>query len=252
MVTELGKKWSSLGDLFNLLGIERGHIVHEDQLLFRHLKLKPGENVWVGGEKCRNIYFVFSGFLKNTWVGKNGFKKIINFPMKNEIVGLEGIADGVHINILTTITDCELIAIPIEFLCRQEQGSNTLWQKLILVMSQQIINEQKVSTVTTSFPAPIRVVKFILNLSSKHEALGFSGKSFMLRMTQDEIGSYLGVTNETVSRAMSELSELGYIKKKYRHIEIFDFSALRKLERIPDTMIDSASSPKKSSYGLLR
>jgi CRP/FNR family transcriptional regulator len=227
---------STLGDFFSQVGIEREYILSSAITKFHHIKITPGQFVFTSGDNCKAIYFVFAGFLKKTWGGKDGIEKVISFPMKNDILGIEALCSKTHKNNLIALTQCELIEIPIKFLNGQEKESDTFRKFLLNFMSEQLIKEQKSSYIVSSFPSDIRVVKFILGLASRFKSLGFSDKNFVFRMTQEDIGSYLGVTNETVSRAISSLCSSGLINKKNRAIEILNFEELKKLGRLPDNL----------------
>jgi CRP/FNR family transcriptional regulator len=179
------------------------------------------------------IYLVYSGFLKSTWADTNGNEKVLSFPMKGEMVGLDGIAHGKFANSLKALTDSELIAIPLQFCKGQNIESEIFRNHMISVMSQQLVNEQKSSFIISSLPVDAKVAKFLLSLSFKFKSLGYSEKSFLLRMSREEIGSYLGVSLETVSRTISGLCTIGVLKKNNRSIEIMNFDALKKLKRLP-------------------
>jgi CRP/FNR family transcriptional regulator len=84
-----------------------------------------------------------------------------------------------------------------------------------------------------SLSAEARVARFLVNLSERFAELGYSGKQFNLRMTRHEIGSYLGLTLETVSRTLSAFNEMGLISVEQRAIDIKDFNALKTLRRLP-------------------
>ena len=224
---------SSIEQLFSLCGIEARQKLTSSAQKFLHVRVKAGRNVYLSNNKCETIYLVYSGFLKNTWADTNGNEKVLNFPMKGEMVGLDGIAHGKFANSLKALTDSELIAIPLEFFKRQNVESEIFRNHIISVMSQQLVNEQKSSFIISSLPVDAKVAKFLLSLSFKFKSLGYSDKSFLLRMSREEIGSYLGVSLETVSRTISGLCTIGVSKKDNRSIEIMNFDALKKLKRLP-------------------
>ena len=224
---------SSIEQLFSLCGIEARQKLTSSAQKFLHVRVKAGRNVYLSNNKCETIYLVYSGFLKNTWADTNGNEKVLNFPMKGEMVGLDGIAHAKFANSLKALTDSELIAIPLEFFQMKNIESDIFRNHIISVMSQQLVNEQKSSFIISSLPVDAKVAKFLLSLSFKFKSLGYSEKSFLLRMTREEIGSYLGVSLETVSRTISGLCTIGVLKKDNRSIEIMNFDALKKLKRLP-------------------
>jgi CRP/FNR family transcriptional regulator len=224
---------SSTEQLFALCGIESRQNFNSFPQKFLHVRVKAGRHVYLSNDKCEMIYLVYSGFLKNTWADTNGNEKIIDFPMKGEMVGLDGIAHGKFANSLKALTDSELIAIPLDFCRRQNVEGEVFRNHIISVLSQQLVNEQKSSFMISALPVDAKVAKFLLSLSFKFKSLGYSEKSFLLRMSREEIGSYLGVSLETVSRTISGLCKIGVLKKDNRSIEIINFDALKKLKRLP-------------------
>ena len=224
---------SSAEQLFALCGIESRQNFNSFPQKFLHIRVKAGRHVYLSNDKCEMIYLVYSGFLKNTWADTHGNEKIIDFPMKGEMVGLDGIAHGKFANSLKALTDSELIAIPLDFCRRQNVEGEVFRNHIISVLSQQLVNEQKSSFMISALPVDAKVAKFLLSLSFKFKSLGYSEKSFLLRMSREEIGSYLGVSLETVSRTISGLCKIGVLKKDNRSIEIINFDALKKLKRLP-------------------
>jgi CRP/FNR family transcriptional regulator len=224
---------SSTEQLFALCGIESRQNLNSSIHKFLHVRIKAGRHIYLSNDKCEMIYLVYSGFLKSTWADTNGNEKVLSFPMKGEMVGLDGIAHGKFANSLKALTDSELIAIPLQFCKGQNIESEIFRNHMISVMSQQLVNEQKSSFIISSLPVDAKVAKFLLSLSFKFKSLGYSEKSFLLRMSREEIGSYLGVSLETVSRTISGLCTIGVLKKDNRSIEIMNFDALKKLKRLP-------------------
>lgn len=114
--------------------------------------------------------------MKNTWADTHGNEKVIDFPMKGEMVGLDGIAYTKFANSLKALTDSELISIPLDF-CRSQNIEGEVFRNhIISVMSQQLVNEQKSSFMISSLPVDAKVAKFLLSLSFKFKSLGYSEK----------------------------------------------------------------------------
>jgi CRP/FNR family transcriptional regulator len=252
-INNLPRISSSTEQLFALCGIESKQHLSTLAQKFLHIRIKAGRHVYLSNDKCEMIYLVYSGFLKNTWADTNGNEKVIDFPMKGEMVGLDGIAHGKFANSLKALTDSELIGIPLDFCRRQNVEGEIFRNHIISVMSQQLVNEQKSSFMISALPVDAKVAKFLLSLSFKFKSLGYSEKSFLLRMSREEIGSYLGVSLETVSRTISGLCKIGVLKKDNRSIEIINFDALKKLKRLPLGVTYKAtvrSKKNKKSSGL--
>ena len=93
-------------------------------------------------------------------------------------------------------------------------------------MSREIVREHGVMLLLGSMRAEERLAAFLLNLLQRLQARGFSHSELILRMTREEIGSYLGMKLETVSRTFSKFADEGLIEVRQRHIRIHDAEAL--------------------------
>ena len=134
---------------------------------------------------------------------------------------------------LVALSDIELIVVPLEFFSGTGGKAHGFRRRLVELMSQALISGQKVGYMMGTLPAEARVAKFLLSISQKFRAMGFSDKSFHLRMTREDIGSYLGLTLETVSRTLSGFARGGYIRVDQKYIEIVDPDGLKLLRRLP-------------------
>ena len=101
-------------------------------------------------------------------------------------------------------------------------------------MSREIVREHGVMLLLGSMRAEERLAAFLLNLVQRLHARGFSRSELVLRMTREEIGSYLGLKLETVSRTFSKFAEDGLIEVKHRHVRILDIEALQALVNAPN------------------
>jgi CRP/FNR family transcriptional regulator len=96
-------------------------------------------------------------------------------------------------------------------------------------MSREIVRDHGMMLLLGSMRAEERLAAFLLNLTQRLQARGFSASSLILRMTREEIGSYLGLKLETVSRTFSKFQDDGLLEVKQRHIRILDEAGLRQL-----------------------
>lgn len=224
--------WSSRKQLFNLLKIE-ANIQHNDQSIdYQHIKYKSNQKICTSGDPFNNLFVVYSGFLKTSWADVNGNEKILNFPMRGDVIGLDGIGKNEYQNDVVAISDVELIIIPNKKTGPIEVEDILLQGKLLHILCNELIRAQKIEYIIGSLPAEARVAKFLLSLGQKYHQLGFSEKSFNLRMTRNDIGSYLGLTLETVSRTLSEFNKVGLVTVDQKSICINDTESLKKLRRI--------------------
>ncbi len=225
--------WSTVEQLYKLLKIDMDDTVANDAYRFQHIKSRTGSRVYSAGDRCDAIFIVYAGFLKTSWVDKYGNEKILDFPMKGDVVGFDGIDARQFRNTLTALSDIELIVVPMDFFHSSGSNAYGFRRRLMELMSNALVAGQKVEYMMGTLPAEARVAKFLLSISQKFRAMGFSDKSFHLRMTREDIGSYLGLTLETVSRTLSGFSRCGLIRVDQKFIEIIDCDGLKLLRRLP-------------------
>lgn len=230
---DLGPRiWSSRKQLFQLLKIEETVQDAYESTDYQHIKFTAGQKICLSGTVCQNIFIVYSGFLKTSWSDKNGDEKVLNFPMRGDVIGLDGLIKDQYINDVVAMTNVELIILPIKKLISNDAGDVLLKNKLLKIFCEKLIESQKIEYMIGSLPAEARVAKFLLSLGQKYHQLGFSAKSYNLKMTRNDIGSYLGLTLETVSRTLSEFNRIGLVTVLQKSIRINDEEGLKKIKRI--------------------
>jgi CRP/FNR family transcriptional regulator len=193
-----------------------------DALVYTRKRVKRAESLCRAGGSFDALYAVRSGFFKSSVVLEDGRDQVTGFHMAGEILGLDGIGTGNHAADVIALEDSEVCIIPYS---RLEQPS--LQRQLHKLMSRELVRDQGVMTLLGTMRAEERLAAFLLNLSQRFVARGFSPREFHLRMTRDEIGSYLGLSLETVSRLFSRFQDEDLITVQQKHICILDVPGLR-------------------------
>lgn len=228
---EQGALWSTLTDVCQLLKLS---IKIQDKTLdalFQHRHLKPGQHVYSLGQAFDALYLVNAGFLKTALLDNEGNERVVSFPMKGDLLGTDGIwADRYSSNVVA-LSDCDLIVIPFKQLLNLGHACQELEHIIYRVVSRQIVQENINLAALGSLRSDARVACFLVLEAQRHAALGFSAHSFRLRMTRREIGSYLGLTLETVSRSLSALHANGLISVDQRDIKILQPDNLRSFQQ---------------------
>ena len=196
-------------------------------LIATRRRLKKGESLQRAGEPFKSLYAVRSGSFKTCIATEDGRDQVTGFKMSGEIIGLDGIGTNVHITDVIALEDSEVCAIPFAPLEEASREIAGLQKQFHRIMSREIVGEQGVMVLLGSMRAEERVATFLLNLSRRFRARGYSPTEFHLRMTREEIGSYLGLKLETVSRVMSRFHDSGLIQIKQKHVLILDPDALK-------------------------
>ena len=193
-----------------------------DDMVYTRKRVKRGDNLFHAGQGFDALYAVRSGFFKTNVLLEDGRDQVTGFHMAGEILGMEAIGSGKHSADAIALEDSEVCIIPYARL--EEPG---LQRQLHKVMSRELVRDQGVMTLLGTMRAEERLAAFLLNLSQRFVARGFSQHEFHLRMTRDEIGSYLGLSLETVSRLFSRFQDDGHIAVQQKHIRILDVGGLR-------------------------
>lgn len=204
---------------------------------FQHRRLKPGEQVYGIGQAFEALYVVNAGFLKTLILDSEGNERVVSFPMKGDLLGSDGIYADRHANETIALSDCDLIIIPFKQLLSLGHASLELEHIIYRIVSRQIVLDNTNLAALGSLRSDARVARFLAMEADRHGALKFSSQSFRLRMTRREIGSYLGLTLETVSRSISALDAAGIITADQRDITILKPSSLRSLQDLNTTSL---------------
>lgn len=203
-----------------------------EALMFARRKIKAGESLYRQGEAFHFVYAVHSGTFKSAAAVQDGREQVTGFHLAGDVLGLDGLAEGRHATEASALEDSEVCAIPYRQLAELSAGSASVPRALAQRLSEQIAGEQRVVLLLASMSAEERVAAFLLDVSARMQARGYSAREFHLRMSRAEIGSYLGVSLETVSRVLSAFQAQGLIAVDKKHVRLLEREALaRSLER---------------------
>lgn len=228
-----GKLWSTLKELCALLRIPVTSTMNDDDLLFQHVQFKTGQRIHTIGQPFDTLYIVHSGFLKTVLIDEYGNEQVLSFPMKGDLFGVDGIHTRRYASEAVALSNCDLVLLPFKKFVALGRSHVELEHAMYSVMSRELVREQAMVSMLGALSAEARVARFLVSLSERFADMGYSSKLFNLRMTRHEIGSYLGLTLETVSRTLSAFNEIGLITVDQRSIGICDVESLRTLRRLP-------------------
>ena len=215
-----------LKDLCLPCGLADADLGRLDSLEFSRRVVKAGHTLYREGDKFHFIYAVRSGTFKSGLALADGREQVSGFHMAGEMLGLDGLAKGAHASSAIALEDAEVCAIPFANLNEIATGSADMQQIVTRLMSREIVREHSLMMLLGSMNAEERLAAFLLNLSQRLKARGYSASEFHLRMSRAEIGSYLGLKLETVSRTFSAFHQQGLLEVDKRHIRITDLEGL--------------------------
>lgn len=219
----------NLRELCLPLGLSLKDIEHLEELVSTRKRIKRGEALYRAGDKFDALYAIRLGFLKSAVMSSDGREQVTSFHMSGDIVGLDGLASMIYSSDLIALEDTEVCILPFERLEELSQNMPAMGLHFQRMLSKEIVRQNGVMLLLGSMHAEERLAAFILNLSQRFEQRGYSRSEFVLRMTRAEIGSYLGLKLETVSRVLSRFSHDNLIVVNQKHVQIMDFEGLRNI-----------------------
>lgn len=211
------------------VGLSQDELKRVDELVTHRRSVKRGAALFHNGEPFSSLYAVRTGFFKTSLTTEDGRDQVTGFQMAGEIIGLDGIVHEHHTCDAIALEDAEVCVMPFDRIEEISREVGALQKHVHRIMSREIVREHGVMLLLGSMRAEERLAAFLLNLVQRLQARGFSRSELILRMTREEIGSYLGMKLETVSRTFSKFADENIIEVKQRHIHIHDAQALKRL-----------------------
>jgi len=205
------------------VGLTQSELEHIDtRLVAGRRKVTRGEMLYRAGDRFDAVYAIWTGFFKTCISAKDGRDQVTGFQMGGELLGLDGISNGRHEVDAVALEDSQVCVISYEQLQALSIEVVSLQQQFHKIMSHEIVRDHGVMLLLGSMYAEERVAAFLLNLTHRLRTRGFSASSVLLRMTREEIGSYLGLKLETISRTLSKFQANGLLFVRNRQLQITD------------------------------
>ncbi len=217
----------NLRELCMPLGLSPSELEKIDDVVANRRKVKRGSTLFRNGERFTSLYAIRTGFFKTCVASEDGRDQVTGFQMAGEVIGLDGIVNDFHTCDAVALEDAEVCVMPFDRVEELSREVNALQRHVHKIMSREIVRENGVMLLLGSMRAEERLAAFLLNLVQRLHARGFSQSELVLRMTREEIGSYLGLKLETVSRTFSKFVEDGIVEVKQRHVRILNTEALK-------------------------
>jgi CRP/FNR family transcriptional regulator len=197
-------------------------------------RMRRGTHLHRVGMPATAVYVVRFGCLKSSIPGDSGEELVLDFLMRGDLIGADALAGLPCATDVVALEDSELMALPLtdfESACGELP---TLRQDLHRHFGAALRKEREHLKRLGGMRAAQRVARFLFELSARYASFGQSSRAFYLRMSRAEIGSYLGLTLESVSRLLSRMHDDGLIKVNLRQVELIDVDALRTIAAGPE------------------
>ena len=209
------------------MGLDDADLNRLDQIIGQRRRIAKDERLYQMGEPFRNLYAIRFGHFKTFQVNAGGEQHITGFQMAGELLGMDAISGDHHQCDAVALEDSEVCEIPFTGLEDLFGEVPTLLRHFHRIMSKEIMREQNVMLLLGNMRAEQRFAVFLVNLSSRYAARGYSPDSFQLRMSREDIGNYMGLTIESVSRLLSRFKKQGWIKVDKREMTLLQPALLK-------------------------
>jgi len=187
----------------------------------RH-RLEAGEYLYRCGQPFRAIYLIRAGSVKTSELAEDGREQVTGFRMRGELVGVEAIGLTTHVCDVVALETSEVWELPYPPVITACLRIPELQMRLTEALATEIRRDRTWMLALGTLTAEQRVAAFLLDVAARYEAMGFSGRHFILRMSRADMASYLALKHETVSRALAQLTGANCITVQRREIRIVD------------------------------
>jgi CRP/FNR family transcriptional regulator len=209
------------------MGLENADIDRLDQIIGKRRRLERDEPLYKMDDPFRNLYAVRFGHFKTYQINASGEAQITGFQMAGELLGMDAISADRHHCDAVALEDSEVCEIPFAHLEDLFGHVPALLRHFHRIMSREITREQNVMLLLGNMRAEQRFAVFLVNLSARYAARGYSPTRFQLRMSREDIGNYLGLTIESISRLLSRFKKLGLVRVDKREVELLEPARLK-------------------------
>ena len=211
------------------VGMPSHEVAQLDDLVKERIRIEKGQVLYQHGDALDALFGLRTGSLKTQITEASGQHQITGFYLPGEIIGLDGMMEGAHTSSAIAMEDSEVCVVRLDTIDEISRFVPSLQQQIRRLMSKEIVRSHQVLLALGSMRSEQRLAAFLINLSQRLTALGYSSSEFIMRMSREEIGNYLGLTLETVSRLFSRFAREGMIRVNQREIKIIDIAALNEL-----------------------
>ena len=219
----------TLGHVCLPVGMPTHEVEKLDNLVNDRIRIPKGEPLYHHGDSLDALYALRAGSMKTIVQDAHGQGQISGFFLPGEIIGLDGMGLGVHGSSAIAMEDSEVCVVKLETIDAISHQVPSLQSQVRRVLSQEIARSHQVLLALGSMRSEQRLAAFLLNISQRMAALGYSPTEFVMRMSREEIGNHLGLTLETISRLFSRFAKDGFIRVQQRSVQLLDIHALEQL-----------------------
>jgi len=210
-------------------GLEADEMIDLEQIVAAPMRVSKGETLYRSGGRFTGLYAIRLGSFKTVLLADDGYEQVAGYHMPGEILGTDGIVVGLHDSEAVALEDSEVCLISFDRLEKLARDREAVQQNLHRALAGEIVRERKIMLMLGTMSAEQRLAAFLIDLSQRYRARGYSSSEFVLRMTREEIGSYLGLKLETVSRLFSRFQREALLQVQGRVVKLLDPVTMKQL-----------------------
>jgi CRP/FNR family transcriptional regulator len=214
------------------LALESDDIQQLDDIIQRSKPLQKSQHLYREGDDFQSVFAVRSGTLKAYKTTDDGREQVTGFYFPGEILGMDGISNNAHASSAKALETAAICEIPFSSLEKLSSLMPNLQRHFFQLMSREITEDQQLITLLSKNSADERVAALMLSISSRNARRKLSSTQFRLPMSRVDIGNYLGLTVETVSRVFSRMQKMDILQVDNKEIEILDLQGLKDMANL--------------------
>ncbi len=215
------------------ISLEISDIDRLNEIISRGRPLQKRDYLYRSGDPFHSVFALRSGAIKTVKVTEDGLEQVTGFHLPGEIIGIDGLATNTHNNSAVALDTSAICEIPFHRLEELSVRVPSLQRRFFQIMSKEIAEDQALITLISKNSAEERIAALLLSLSARNHNRGLSADNFTLPMSRADIGNYLGLTIETVSRIFTRLHKNGIILLDKKQVTILDAARLKTTSQAP-------------------
>jgi CRP/FNR family transcriptional regulator len=212
------------------IGLNDADLTLLDRIIKRRRPVKRGDYLYRSGQRFESIFAVKSGSFKTFCVSEDGREQVTGMFLPGELFGLDAISTSIHACSAIALERSSVCEIPFHELEVLGKQIPNLLQQIVRIMSKEISRDKRVLQATKS-GAESKLATFLLSLSERYRERGFAASEFRLSMSRGDIGNYLGLAEETVSRLFTRFEEQGLLGVERKEVHLLNLEGLRAVAR---------------------
>jgi len=193
-----------------------------DEIVRRARPLQRNQRIYEIGDEFTSIYAVRSGAIKAFSIDENGEEQVIGFYLPGEIFGLDAIYSNRQVSSAKALETSAICELPFDQVSSLSAEIPNLQNHVYRVMSGEIQADQQLQLLLSKKTAEERIGTFLMNLSTRYSQRRLSPNSFRLPMARTDIGNYLGLAVETVSRVFTRMQNNDILKVDGKEVSIIN------------------------------